>query len=291
MTGVTEGLFPGPGRGRAPAAAWPAAFCASCPALRLAGCDSLARCRGTWPAGGCRTGGGPCHRGRYHASRRLRCGAAALPGQRARHAQPGRHPRRTCSTPSWPRGALYRYRRQGQTGGRLTWLLLAGTVPGVIAGSVIRVHLLPGPATFDLVISAFLTPLGAWLLRRPEPAAPRTIRLPTATLIPLAAIVGCAGGIYGIGGGSILAPMLTAAGRAIPTSSGSPHAASGRTAPAAVAHQPAAPPLTGPDLLADERPQQHSALPLKLSHPRSVAGGWLRSDDTGQGERTRGESV
>ena len=42
-------------------------------------------------------------------------------------------------------GALYRYWRQGQAGGRLALVLIAGTVPGVIAGSVIRVELLPGP--------------------------------------------------------------------------------------------------------------------------------------------------
>ena len=41
-------------------------------------------------------------------------------------------------------GALYRYWRQGQTGGRLALVLIAGTLPGVIAGSVIRVELLPG---------------------------------------------------------------------------------------------------------------------------------------------------
>lgn len=35
-------------------------------------------------------------------------------------------------------GALYRYWRQGQTGGRLALLLIARTLPGVIAGSVIR---------------------------------------------------------------------------------------------------------------------------------------------------------
>jgi hypothetical protein len=40
-------------------------------------------------------------------------------------------------------GALYRYWRQGQTGGRLAVVLVAGTLPGVIAGSVIRVELLP----------------------------------------------------------------------------------------------------------------------------------------------------
>ena len=44
-------------------------------------------------------------------------------------------------------GALYRYWRQQQTGGRLALVLIAGTLPGVIAGSVIRVELLPGPAS------------------------------------------------------------------------------------------------------------------------------------------------
>ena len=37
--------------------------------------------------------------------------------------------------------------------------------------------------------------------------------LPAPALIALAAAVGCAGGIYGIGGGSILAPILIGSGR------------------------------------------------------------------------------
>jgi uncharacterized protein len=56
-------------------------------------------------------------------------------------------------------GALYRYWRQGQTGGRLALVLIAGTLTGVIAGSVIRVGLLPVRA-FDLVVAAVLLPLG-----------------------------------------------------------------------------------------------------------------------------------
>src|SRR5438094_4977061 len=65
-------------------------------------------------------------------------------------------------------GALYRYWRQGQTGGRLALVLIAGTLPGVIAGSVIRVELLPGPRVFALVVAAVLVPLGTWLtLTRP----------------------------------------------------------------------------------------------------------------------------
>jgi len=113
-------------------------------------------------------------------------------------------------------GALYRYRRQHQTGGRLALLLTGGTLPGVIAGSVIRVELIPGPKIFDLVVSAVLLPLGAWLTatrpaRRADPArAPRHI--PAPILIGLACLVGCVGGIYGIGGGSILSPVLIGTG-------------------------------------------------------------------------------
>jgi uncharacterized membrane protein YfcA len=114
-------------------------------------------------------------------------------------------------------GALYRYWRQKQTGGRLALVLITGTLPGVIAGSVIRVELLPGPRVFDLVIAAVMIPLGTWLaLTRPlgpdNPARPaRTI--PAPILIVLAAAVGCVGGIYGVGGGVILAPMLIGSGR------------------------------------------------------------------------------
>ena len=51
-------------------------------------------------------------------------------------------------------GALYRYWRQHQTGGRLALILITGTLPGVIAGSVIRVELVPGPHVFDLLVAA-----------------------------------------------------------------------------------------------------------------------------------------
>jgi uncharacterized protein len=114
-------------------------------------------------------------------------------------------------------GALYRYWRQQQTGGRLALVLIAGTLPGVIAGSVIRVELLPGPRVFDLVVAVVLVPLGIWLaLTRPsrpqDPDHPARL-IPVPVLVILAAAVGCVGGIYGIGGGSILAPILISSGR------------------------------------------------------------------------------
>jgi uncharacterized protein len=114
-------------------------------------------------------------------------------------------------------GAIYRYWRQGQTGGHLTRLLIAGTLPGVVGGSIIRVELLPGARAFDLVVGAVLTPLGVWIaLSRPKPRARPAQpgpRIAAPVLVALSAAVGCIGGIYGIGGGSILAPILIGSGR------------------------------------------------------------------------------
>ncbi|MET0421461.1 MAG: sulfite exporter TauE/SafE family protein [Acidimicrobiia bacterium] len=112
-------------------------------------------------------------------------------------------------------GALLRYWQQGQTGGRLTRTLLVGTVPGIVVGSIIRVELVPGPRVFEGIIAVVLIPLGASLLlrRADEPRAGRWRIDGSAPLVAISALVGCVGGIYGIGGGSILAPMLISFGR------------------------------------------------------------------------------
>lgn len=112
-------------------------------------------------------------------------------------------------------GALFRYRRQHQTGGRLTRTLLIGTVPGVIVGSVIRVEFVPGPRVFDAVVALVLVPLGSWLLFRGGSVRrlDRWANVADGWLIAAALVTGCVGGIYGIGGGSILAPVLISLGR------------------------------------------------------------------------------
>ena len=129
-------------------------------------------------------------------------------------------------------GALYRYWRQGQTGGRLTALLIAGTLPGVVAGGVIRVELLPSADVFDIVVAAVLLPLGGWLAlgRPPENGTARAPRLANAVLVVLAAAVGCVGGIYGIGGGSprSAAPNRPTRARTRARASGPPAALPGR---------------------------------------------------------------
>jgi len=122
-------------------------------------------------------------------------------------------------------GALWRYRQDGALRGPLAGRLVLGTVPGVVLGAVIRVFALPSPAVFRLLIAALLIPLGTWLcaktLRRISPPHAEPSDL---TVSSLALAVGIIGGIYGIGGGSILGPILV--GRGLPVA---------RVAPAALA--------------------------------------------------------
>jgi hypothetical protein len=110
-------------------------------------------------------------------------------------------------------GALARYAGRGIVRAPLTCALVLGTLPGVIVGAVIRVELLSGPSAFYLVIAAVLIPLGAWLAIGRSPADRRT---PPAAddrrITGMALVVGAIGGIYGIGGGSLLAPVLVGLG-------------------------------------------------------------------------------
>jgi uncharacterized membrane protein YfcA len=113
-------------------------------------------------------------------------------------------------------GALVRYWRAGQFNGPLTRRLVLGTLPGVVLGAVIRVFAVPGPVVFRVVVAAVLLPLGAWLcVRSFRPSRVRPRPWPSArSMTTLALAVGVVGGIYGIGGGSLLGPIL--AGRGVP---------------------------------------------------------------------------
>ncbi|MFC7527382.1 TSUP family transporter [Actinoplanes sp. GCM10030250] len=123
-------------------------------------------------------------------------------------------------------GALLRYVRQGGFDVTLTRLLIAGTLPGVILGALLRVFALPGPRVFRLVVAAVLLPLGLWLctraLRPTRSSQPPRAALTPRAVIALGAAAGTIGGIYGIGGGSLLGPIL--AGRGIPMTTVAPAA-------------------------------------------------------------------
>ncbi len=116
-------------------------------------------------------------------------------------------------------GALARHRRHHQLDGALARLLIAGTLPGVIVGAIIRVHLVPGARLFRLLLGLFLLPLGGWLCLRTlrEPGGHPTVPPRPRTITALALLVGILGGVYGIGGGSILSPILVGRGMPVPT--------------------------------------------------------------------------
>lgn len=108
-------------------------------------------------------------------------------------------------------GALLRFRGEGRLGGPLVRPLILGTLPGVIAGAAIRVFLLDGGDAFLLVVAVVLIPLGTWLaVGLPSPHVARRDR--SGRVTALALVVGIVGGIYGIGGGSILGPILVGLG-------------------------------------------------------------------------------
>ena len=115
-------------------------------------------------------------------------------------------------------GALLRYRAQRQLGGPLARQLIAATLPGVVIGAVIRVYLVPDDAVFRLIAAAVLLPLGVWLCTRRAPRRAVTARpLSRRMITVLALLVGVVGGIYGIGGGSILGPILVGTGMSVAT--------------------------------------------------------------------------
>ena len=112
-------------------------------------------------------------------------------------------------------GALVRYRRRAAPFGALSRLLVVGTLPGVIAGAVIRVYLVPGVRPFRIIAGLVLFPLGAFVLARrsgrDEGSQPPKSMTPGRITVT-AAGVDVVAGIYGIGGGSLMGPILVSSG-------------------------------------------------------------------------------
>ncbi|MFI9634232.1 TSUP family transporter [Nocardia sp. NPDC051929] len=103
-------------------------------------------------------------------------------------------------------------------------------MPGAVTGALIRVFAFPAAATFKLVAAALLLALGPWLCLRTA-SGPRTEkpRPSVRSIATLALVVGVVGGIYGIGGGSLLSPIL--AGRGVPLAELAPAARTPDSAP------------------------------------------------------------
>lgn len=136
---------------------------------------------------------------------------------------------------------VYRYIREGRMLWPLTWAVIIGTLPGVFIGAWVRIKYLPDPRHFKLFAGAVLLYIGLRLLwdviwskaRRMETKANQNssdnhaVTLLKSTIsqvefgfdgrthsfsppiVYLACfLVGIVGGIYGIGGGAIVAPFF-----------------------------------------------------------------------------------
>lgn len=109
-------------------------------------------------------------------------------------------------------GGIFRYRRQGGIDLVLVKAICLGALPAVAAGAVLRVTVLSQVEDFKIFVGIVLAFLGANLLLQVRFSSGREMPvahdLPTAKIVALAAGAGLIGGIYGISGGSIIAPVL-----------------------------------------------------------------------------------
>ena len=131
---------------------------------------------------------------------------------------------------------VYRYIREGRMIWPITLIIVLGTIPGVVVGSLSRIYLLPDTRNFKLFMGLVLLYIGARMLQKvfsprdKKAAAPggalkvdmkrfdagglvytyrgETYSISPSTLFGLTAFIGVVGGAYGVGGGAIIAPIL-----------------------------------------------------------------------------------
>ena len=155
---------------------------------------------------------------------------------------------------------VYRYYREGRMVWPLTWVVVAGTLPGVFIGAFVRVAYLPNPKNFKLFAAGVLLYIGLKMVRdllrknsggKDKAASEKRFQelvrryrqktadaddvqealpavrvthfnrkrlgytfygeqfdIPFWGIFVLSFIVGIVGGIYGIGGGAIIAPFF-----------------------------------------------------------------------------------
>jgi uncharacterized membrane protein YfcA len=113
------------------------------------------------------------------------------------------------ATPS----GVVRYAKEGRMLWPLAGMLAVGTVPGALIGAYLRVRYLPDPARFKLFAGVVLLYAGGRMLADRLRGRGRQNRgdehgLPARGVLGLSLLVGLVGGTYGIGGGSIIAPLL-----------------------------------------------------------------------------------
>ena len=60
---------------------------------------------------------------------------------------------------------VYRYIKEGRMVWPLTWVVIIGTLPGVLIGAIIRVQYLPDPRNFKMFVGIVLLYIGSRLLK------------------------------------------------------------------------------------------------------------------------------
>ena len=133
---------------------------------------------------------------------------------------------------------VFRYVREGRMVWPLTWAVIVGTLPGVLIGAIIRVKFLPSAALFKLFVGLVLLYIGLRLIKTLQfkkssadtklstviAGKTKTVEFSlkriaysfegttysasTMGIFILTFLVGIIGGIYGIGGGAIIAPFF-----------------------------------------------------------------------------------
>lgn len=132
-------------------------------------------------------------------------------------------------------GGTYRYIREGRMAWPLAWIVLIGTLPGMFLGAMVRSRYLVDPRAVKFFVGLVLLYLASRLFLAKSSSrgkqgvaqgvvktikiSPRRVEYeflnhtyrfrPWAVLL-LGVIVGLIGGIYGIGGGAIIAPFIIA---------------------------------------------------------------------------------
>jgi hypothetical protein len=136
---------------------------------------------------------------------------------------------------------IWRYVKEGRMVWPLAWAVIIGTLPGVLVGAWVRVEYLPDPGNFKLFVGLVLLYVGLKLLldiagnqcgaaadstlQQGESAVSdthfslrslgfqfrgETFAVGFSGVFLLCLLVGMVGGVYGIGGGSIIAPFFVA---------------------------------------------------------------------------------
>jgi uncharacterized membrane protein YfcA len=131
-------------------------------------------------------------------------------------------------------GGVYRYILEKRMSWALTWVIVSGTLPGVVVGYYVRIRYFPDPEVFKLFVGLVLLYVGFRVLKSIKQSRgpvvgsmdkfiikntsyslkkieydfmDERISFSVPAMFILALVVGVIGGIYGIGGGAIIAPF------------------------------------------------------------------------------------